>query len=97
MTKRDQLLATVQIREPRPASEIRAALSSAVSRKRARRWVQKIFSFRQEDLTRIDSILSELRHQGQNATQSQIVRSGLLALQERLDRAELIQRLNQAS
>ena len=97
MTKRDQLLATVQIREPRPASEIRAALSPAMSRKRERRWIQKIFSFRQEDLNRINSILSELRHQGQNATQSQIVRSGLLALQERLDRSELIQRLNQVS
>jgi hypothetical protein len=97
MTKRDQLLATVQIREPRPSSEIRAALSPEMSRKRERRWVQKIFSFRKEDLARIDSILSELRHQGQNATQSQIVRSGLLALQERSDRSKLIQRLNQAS
>ena len=97
MTKRDQLLATVQTRVPRPTGQVRAALYPAGSHKRERLWIQKIFSFRKEDLARIDSVLSELRHQGQNATQSQIVRSGLLALQERSDRAELIQRLNQVS
>jgi hypothetical protein len=91
VNKRKELLAAVKARELRPREDIKEALSG---KRRTRKWVPQMLSFRSKDVQRTDELLDGVLREGVRATKSQIVRAGLLALKERTDTAALVRRLD---
>ena len=91
MSKRTELMAAVRARTLRPQEDVRGAL---MGYRRERRWRQQLLSFRTEDVERLDKIRPKVLRGGIPVSKSEIVRAGLLALQEHANAAELVARLD---
>ena len=91
MNKRNELMAAVRARALRPQEDIKGAL---MGYRRERKWRQQLLSFRTEDVERLDKIRTKVLRGGIPVSKSEIVRAGLLALQEHTDAAGLVGRLD---
>lgn len=90
MNKKEKLLSSVNIRKIRSAKEIKAVIKPSKTKK----WFQKNFSFRTEDLERIEKIKSKALKEEMVLSGSVIIRAALISLEKESNIKGLINELS---
>lgn len=90
MSKKEEIFAAVRTREIRNQEEIKRA----ITKKREKKWIQQLFSFRESDIKRLDGIRAAALKNGVNVSRSQIVRAAIAALSKLDDIQPLVKDLD---